>query len=38
MWFVHKRRIQNGRYVDNGGIWEIVDEPTGVECGDVCRI
>lgn len=39
MWFVRKRkRNQAGQIIDNGGIWEIVDEPTGVEYGDVCRV
>ena len=39
MWFVHKRkRNAAGEIIDNGGIWEIIDEPTGVEWGEVCRV
>lgn len=38
MWFVHKRRMQDGHYADNGGVWEIMDSPTGVEWGDMVRI
>lgn len=39
MWFVRKqKRNQEGKIIDNGGVWEIVDEPTGVEYGDICRI
>jgi len=39
MWFVRKRkRNAAGEIIDNGGVWEITDEPTGVEWGDMCRI
>lgn len=39
MWFVRKqKRNSEGKIVANGGVWEIVDEPTGVEYGDLCRV
>lgn len=39
MWFVRKRKHNTaGEIIDNGGVWEIMDEPTGVEYGDMCRV